>query len=106
MKIIASGTFDRLHQGHKYFLQEAASRGYVMIGLCADSMLTHKVCSEKINTYEKRKDDLIVYLTSKGLTYNKDFIIKKIEDKYGFAIHIKDINAILVTPEVKKMQKK
>ena len=102
MKIIASGTFDRLHQGHKYFLQEAFNRGYVMIGLCADSMLTHKACVEKIYSYEKRKDDLIAYLTSKGYTYNKDFTIKKIEDKYGFAIHMKDIDAILVTPEVKK----
>jgi pantetheine-phosphate adenylyltransferase len=102
MKIIASGTFDRLHQGHKYFLQEAFNCGYVMIGLCADSMLTHKECAEKIYSYEKRKDDLITYLTSKGYTYHKDFTIKKIEDKYGFAVHIKDIDAILVTPEVKK----
>jgi cytidyltransferase-like protein len=102
MKIIASGTFDRLHQGHKYFLQEAFNRGYVMIGLCADSMLTRKACAEKIYSYEKRKDDLIAYLTSKGYTYNKDFTIKRIEDKYGFAIHMKDIDAILVTPEVKK----
>lgn len=102
MKIIASGTFDRLHDGHKYFLQEAFTRGYVMIGLCGDSMLKTKEYAEKIYSYEKRKHDLVQYLTEKRYTYGKDYIIKKIEDKFGFAITIKDIDAILVTPEVRK----
>jgi len=44
-----------------------------MIGLCADTMLTKKVCAEKIYPYEKRKNDLT-----------------------------EDIDAILVTPEVRK----
>lgn len=102
MKIIASGTFDRLHEGHKYFLEEAFKRGYVMIGLCADTMLTKKVRAEKIYPYEKRKNDLIDYLTSKGYIYGKDYIIEEIEDKFGFADDIKDIDAILVTSEVRK----
>lgn len=102
MKIIASGTFDHLHEGHKYFLEEAFKRGHVLIGLCADTMLTHKVCAEKIISYKKRKDDLIHYLTSKGYTHCKDYTIEKIEDKFGFAITVKDIDAILVTPEVRK----
>lgn len=102
MKIIASGTFDRLHEGHKYFLKEAFKRGFVMIGLCADSMLTHKVCAEEIYPYQKRKDDLTQHVTSKGYTHGKDYVIKKIEDKFGFAVNIKDIDAILVTPGVRK----
>lgn len=102
MKIIASGTFDRLHDGHTYFLGEAFSRGYVMIGLCADTMLKNKVHAEKIYPYQKRKDELIQYLTSKGYVLCKDYVIKKIEDKFGFAVTIEDIDAILVTPEVRK----
>ncbi|MBU7030525.1 MAG: pantetheine-phosphate adenylyltransferase, partial [Theionarchaea archaeon] len=102
MKIIASGTFDRFHEGHKYFLEEAFKRGHVMIGLCADTMLTKKVCAEKIYPYEKRKNDLTDYLTSKGYIYGKDYIIERIEDKFGFADDVKDIDAILVTPEVRK----
>ena len=102
MRIIASGTFDRLHEGHKYFLKEAFERGYVMIGLCADSMLSHKICAEKIYPYEKRKHDLITYLTDKGFIFCRDYMIEKIEDKVGFADDIKEIDAILVTPEVKK----
>lgn len=102
MKIIASGTFDRLHPGHKYFLTEAFVRGYVMIGLCADSMLTHKKHADRIHPYKKRKEDLIHYLTSEGYTYKKDYIIKKITDKFGFADDIRNIDAILVTPEVRE----
>ncbi len=73
-----------------------------MIGLCADSMLTTKEFPEKIYPYEKRKNDLISYLDSKGYKQNKDYTIEKIEDIYGFADDIKGIDAILVTPEVRK----
>lgn len=102
MKIIASGTFDRFHEGHKYFLEEAFKRGFVMIGLCADAMLTHKVHAEKIYPYEKRKNDLITYFGDKGYVQGKDYMIERIEDRFGFAITVKDIDAILVTPEVRK----
>ena len=102
MKIIASGTFDHLHDGHKHFLKEAFKRGFVMVGLCADTMVAEKKLSEKIYPYEKRKCDLIEYLTSEGYTLGKDFVIMLIEDMYGFADDIEDIDAILVTPEVRE----
>lgn len=101
MKVIASGTFDRLHDGHKYFLGEAFKRGYVMIGLCTDNMVQNKKFSEKIYPYERRKKELVAYLTSKGYT-KKDYVIKKIKDKYGFADDIENIDAIVVTPEVRE----
>ncbi len=101
MKVISSGTFDRLHDGHKYFLGEAFKRGYVMIGLCADTMVRNKKLSEKIYSYERRKKELVAYLTSKGYT-KKDYTIKKIKDEYGFADAIEDIDAIVVTPEVRE----
>lgn len=102
MIIIAAGTFDHLHEGHKYFLETAFLYGRVMIGLCADSMISHKVCAEKILGYEKRKKALITYLTEKGYIYGRDYIIQKIKDKFGFADDIEDIDAILVTPDVRK----
>lgn len=102
MKIIAAGTFDHLHEGHTYFLEEAFKRGFVLIGLCADEMLSHKQFSERIHPYERRKNDLTAYLDSKEYEEGKDYIVEKIEDKYGFAITVEDIDAILVTPEVRK----
>jgi cytidyltransferase-like protein len=102
MKIIASGTFDHLHEGHEYFLAEAFKHGYVMIGLCADSMLDHKKFPEKIYSYRKRKADLLEYLTGEGHISGKDYQIRKILNKIGFADDIEDIDAILVTSDVKK----
>lgn len=101
MIIIAAGTFDHLHEGHKYFLEKAFHYGYVMIGLCADSMISHKVCAEKIYSYKKREKELKNYLTEIGYTHN-DYTIKKINDRFGFADKIEDIDAILVTPPVRK----
>jgi pantetheine-phosphate adenylyltransferase len=103
--IIASGTFDHLHKGHIYFLETAFAYGFVMIGLCGDSMITHKIFAEKIFSYKKRKHQLVEYLTGKGYTF-KDYCIKKITDEVGFAVTIKNIDAILVTPEVKENAKK
>lgn len=100
MRIIASGTFDHLHEGHKFFLQEAFNRGVVLIGLCADSMITHKQLAHKVYPYEKRKNDLLSYLEGEGYVREEDFFIMKIEDAYGFADDIEDIDAILVTPDV------
>ncbi len=102
MKIIASGTFDRLHEGHRCFFREAFKYGFVMIGLCADTMVGHKKLAENIYPYRKRKADLIQYLTSEGYTQNKDYMIRKIKDKIGFADDIRDIDAILVTCDVRE----
>ncbi|MBU7025181.1 MAG: pantetheine-phosphate adenylyltransferase [Theionarchaea archaeon] len=101
MKVIASGTFDHLHEGHHFFLEEAFKRGYVLIGLCSDAMIAHKPHAERIYPYEKRKKDLKEYLRGRGYIYKKDYSIRKIKDTFGFADDIKDIDAIIVTPEVR-----
>jgi cytidyltransferase-like protein len=106
MKIIASGTFDHLHEGHMFFLEQAFRRGVVMIGLCADSMIIHKCLSERVYSYEQRKTDLITYLEGEGYVQEEDFFILKIEDAYGFADDIEDMDAILVTPDVRENAEK
>jgi pantetheine-phosphate adenylyltransferase len=106
MRIIASGTFDRLHDGHKFFLGEAFHRGFVMIGLCADPMITHKPLSSMVYPYERRKKDLVEYLAGEGYVHGEDFLILKIEDAYGFADDREDIDAILVTPDVRENAEK
>jgi pantetheine-phosphate adenylyltransferase len=102
MKVIASGTFDHLHEGHHFFLEEAFKRGYVLIGLCSDEMIVHKPFAERIYPYEKRKKDLKEYLAGRGYIYKEDYSIRKIRDIFGFADDIKDIDAIIVTPEVRE----
>ncbi|MEA1992907.1 MAG: adenylyltransferase/cytidyltransferase family protein, partial [Euryarchaeota archaeon] len=52
-KIIASGTFDRLHKGHKFFLKKAFEYGYVLIGLTDDEMVKNKKNADRIWRFSK-----------------------------------------------------
>ncbi len=99
MKIIASGTFDRLHDGHKHFLMRAFSKGYVLIGLTSENMVKNKPYAEKIQNYETRKNNLIKFLEEKEKIIDKDYQIIEINDRYGFAIGSMEADAIVVTSD-------
>ena len=97
-KIIASGTFDKLHDGHKFFLKTAFNYGYVLIGLTADEMVKNKEHTDKIWGFEKRKDSIKNFLKSLDYREKKDYEIIEINDKYGFSLE-KEADYILVTEE-------
>ncbi|KYC48940.1 MAG: Phosphopantetheine adenylyltransferase [Candidatus Methanofastidiosum methylothiophilum] len=99
MKVIASGTFDRFHEGHKHFLKSAFNIGYVYIGLTSDSMIKNKPYAESIQKYSTRKEILVQYLLSEGKKINNDYEIIEINDKYGFAVDSMDADAIVVTSD-------
>ncbi len=103
--IIASGTFDRLHEGHKYFLKKAFEYGYVLIGLTSDEMVQDKKYAEKIWDYSKRKRKIKDFLRSLGHKEKKDYEIIKIDDTYGFSLE-RDADYILVTEETYKNAEK
>ena len=99
MKVIASGTFDRLHEGHKHFLISAFSIGYVYIGLTSENMVKNKPYAESIQDYKTRKNNLIQCLTEEGKTMNYDYQIIEINDRYGFAIESMEADVIVVTSD-------
>jgi len=99
MKVIASGTFDRLHEGHKHFLMSAFKVGYVYIGLTSDTMTKNKEYSDSIQNYETRKDKLIQYLSDENKNIGNDYQIIKINDRLGFAVESMDADAIVVTSD-------
>lgn len=99
MKVIASGTFDRLHEGHKHFLMSAFKLGYVYIGLTSDTMTKNKEYSDSIQNYETRKDKLIQYLYDENKNIGNDYQIIKINDRLGFAVESMDADAIVVTSD-------
>lgn len=102
MRIIASGTFDRLHEGHKFFLRKAFTHGFVMIAITSDAMLQNKNHASLIYSYRRRRRDVVEFLKNEGRLEKKDYLITKIHDKYGFATKIKDIDAIIVTHETER----
>ena len=99
MKVIAAGTFDRLHEGHKHFLMSAFSIGYVYIGLTSENMIKNKEYAERIQSFETRKNNLIDCLTDEGKTIDYDYEIIEINDRYGFAIDSMEADVIVVTPD-------
>jgi cytidyltransferase-like protein len=102
MRIIASGTFDRLHEGHKFFLRKALTHGFVMIAITSDAMLEKKKHASLIYPYRRRRRDVVDFLKSEGKIEKKDYLIKKIHDKYGFATKIRNVDAIIVTRETER----
>ncbi|MBP7820319.1 MAG: pantetheine-phosphate adenylyltransferase [Candidatus Methanofastidiosum sp.] len=99
MKVIASGTFDRLHEGHKHFLKIAFNLGFVYIGLTSDNMIKNKKYADSIQNYETRKTNLIEYLSNEKKEINHDFEIIEINDRLGFAVDSMDADAIVVTSD-------
>ncbi|MCC7573713.1 MAG: pantetheine-phosphate adenylyltransferase [Candidatus Methanofastidiosum sp.] len=99
MKAIASGTFDRLHDGHKHFLMSAFSIGYVYIGLTSEDMAKNKPYAENIQDYETRKNNLVNCLAEEGKILNQDYQIIEINDRYGFAIESMEADVIVITSD-------
>ncbi len=99
MRIIASGTFDHLHEGHKAFLRAAFSHGFVLIGLSGDPLLAGKSQQALIESYSTRKDSLIAWLATEGHREGEDFEIRRIDTPLGFACEEQNADAILVTAD-------
>lgn len=74
------GTFDRLHHGHKSFLDFATTLGNeLMIGLTDSKLTQDKPLAHLIESYQVRKRALAVYCQRQGYKFN----ILKIKDIYG-----------------------
>jgi phosphopantetheine adenylyltransferase len=99
MRIIASGTFDHLHDGHKLFIGTALERGYALIGLTVDSMTEGKEYAALIQSYDVRKGAIIEWLALEGYTHGKEYEIIPISTPVGFACDMARCDAILVTVE-------
>ncbi len=96
--VIAGGTFDRLHTGHKSFLDMAFKHGKkVFIGLTTQDMLRKTVRPEEIQPYEKREKVLEEYIKK----YKKPYEITPIKDIFGFSTELEDSYAIVASKETK-----
>ena len=98
-KVVFAGTFDHLHEGHKYLLRTAFNLGEkVGIGLTTDSMAQRKREKDKIQSYQKRHDQLEDFIKS-------EFEIKRctifpIDTVEGGADEMEDLEAMIVSDEM------
>ncbi len=95
--IVAAGTFDRLHIGHKFFLKKAFELAeQVFVGITTDQFVKKKLLGTNILFYNKRLKTLQKFLKSQGWLSRTTFF--PLNDAYGPAIkNDSPIEAIVVT---------
>ena len=92
------GTFDVLHKGHWFLLEEAFKVGdRVIIGLSTDEFAESLHKPHVIDCYEKRLNDLNRFLVEKSL--NDRATIVPLDDPYGPTIESDEIEGIIVSEE-------
>jgi len=97
-KVGMGGTFDHLHEGHKYLISTALSLSKnVVIGLTSESLLKNKKFYSKIQSYEARQNAIISYV-SKTSDISRVEIVR-LEDQYGPPIYEADYEGICVSQE-------
>ncbi|CAH2048685.1 unnamed protein product, partial [Iphiclides podalirius] len=81
--VAVGGTFDRLHNGHKILLSEAALRAtkHVTVGVTDVNMIQSKVLWELIEPVEKRIQGVLDFLTD--INPDLEYKVEPIQDLYG-----------------------
>jgi len=96
--VSVGGTFDALHKGHWFLLEEAFKvADKVVIGLSTDEFAMELHKPHHIDCYEKRYDDLNRFLMERDLIKRAE--IMPLDDPYGPTIESDKIEGIVVSEE-------
>jgi cytidyltransferase-like protein len=99
--VTVAGTFDVLHKGHWFLLEEAFNvADRVVIGITTDKFASAMKKSHDIDPYNVRLGEVGKYLQKKGLLERAVFF--PLDDPYGPAINDGGIEGILVSEETEK----
>jgi len=96
--VAVGGTFDEFHKGHRALLKKAFEVGNrVLIGLCADDLVKKLRKPHKIASYEKRLEELRIFLRKRGVLERTEIV--PLNDPYGVTVSRNNLDAIVVSKE-------
>ncbi|MBN1683121.1 pantetheine-phosphate adenylyltransferase [Candidatus Bathyarchaeota archaeon] len=96
--ITVAGTFDVMHKGHWYLLDEAFRIAeQVLVGITTDRFAASLKKPHVIDPYHVRLNDVQKYLKNRNLLQRTTFF--PLDDPYGIAINNSNLEGILVSEE-------
>lgn len=96
--VTVGGTFDVLHKGHWFLLEEAFKVAEkVLIGLTTDEFAEALHKPHFVDRYEKRLSDIKNFLKERKLTKRAEIL--PLRDPYGITIESTEIEGIVVSEE-------
>jgi len=95
------GTFDHLHDGHKFLIKTALLFSKkIVIGLATENLLKKKKNAEKIENYKLREQNLKTFIDSIGYLNRVEII--PLNDPYGPPVHEPEYEGIIASQETYK----
>ncbi|MFP3951860.1 MAG: adenylyltransferase/cytidyltransferase family protein, partial [Candidatus Bathyarchaeia archaeon] len=92
--VTVGGTFDVMHKGHWFLLEEAFEVGEkVIIGITTDEFACRLKKPHRIDCFDKRVYDVKKFLNDSGLIHRT--VLMPLEDPYGPAINENEIEGII-----------
>jgi pantetheine-phosphate adenylyltransferase len=95
------GTFDHLHEGHKFLISTALSISEkVVIGLTTENLLKNKKYFSKLEDYKTRENNLTTFI--KTITDLNRVEIIELNDHYGPPVNEPEYEGLIVSQETYK----
>ncbi len=95
------GTFDHLHDGHKFLIKTALLFSKkIVIGLATENLLKNKKHAAKIENYKTREQNLKTFIDSIGHLNRVEII--PLNDPYGPPVHDPEYEGIIASQETYK----
>jgi len=102
-KVVFAGSFDHLHEGHKHILRNAFKIGKkVAIGLTTDKMLQNKTNKHLLQSFEERNGEIENFIETECAADRCS--IFSIDSKEGGADTMEDLEALIVSDEIRVVQ--